>query len=103
MNKEKKIVLTGITPSGTVHIGGEQVTYTGTTGNDITGCTRGANSTTAETHASGVTVTQFTKGGIPRFIVRTLDNNYILYKKLGEFYLVVFLYHKTQHLMMILI
>jgi len=65
--------------SGTVFIGGEQVTYTGISGNDITGCTRGANNTTAATHASGVTVTQFDRGGIPQFIVRTLDNNYLLY------------------------
>ena len=47
---------TGFDTSGTVFIGGEQVTYTGVLGNDITGCTRGANSTTAATHASGVTV-----------------------------------------------
>jgi len=65
--------------SGTVFIGGEQVTYTGISGNDITGCTRGANNTTAATHASGVTVTQFDRGGVPQFIVRTLDNNYLLY------------------------
>jgi len=65
--------------SGTVFIGGEQVTYTGVLGNDITGCTRGANSTTAETHSSGVTVTQFDRGGVPQYIVRTLDNNYLLY------------------------
>ena len=65
--------------SGTVFIGGEQVTYTGVSGNDITGCTRGANSTTAETHSSGVTVTQFDRGGVPQYIVRTLDNNYLLY------------------------
>ena len=70
---------TGFDTSGTVFIGGEQVTYTGVLGNDITGCTRGANSTTAATYASGVTVTQFTKGGVPRFIVRTPDNNYLLY------------------------
>tara|TARA_R110002020_G_scaffold138405_1_gene308354 strand:- start:1274 stop:2209 length:936 start_codon:yes stop_codon:yes gene_type:complete len=80
----------GFASSGTVHIGGEQVTYTGTTGNDITGCTRGANSTTAETHASGVTVTQFTKGGIPRFIVRTLDNNYLLYPFPDKQYVLTF-------------
>jgi len=80
----------GFDSSGTVHIGGEQVTYTGTTGNDITGCTRGANSTTAETHASGVTVTQFTKGGIPRFIVRTLDNNYLLYPFPDKQYVLTF-------------
>ena len=65
--------------SGTVFIGGEQVTYTGVLGNDITGCTRGANSTTAETHSSGVTVTQFDRGGVPQYIVRTLDNTYLLY------------------------
>ena len=65
--------------SGTVFIGGEQVTYTGILGNDITGCTRGANNTTAATHASGVTVTQVERGGVPQYIVRTLDNNYLLY------------------------
>ena len=70
---------TGFDTSGTVFIGGEQVTYTGVLGNDITGCTRGANSTTAATYADDVTVTQFTKGGVPRFIVRTPDNNYLLY------------------------
>ena len=70
---------TGFDSSGTVFIGGEQVTYTGISGNDITGCPRGANSTTAETHASGVTVTQFDRGGVPQYIVRTLDNNYLLY------------------------
>ena len=70
---------TGLDATGTVYIGGEQVTYTGILGNDITGCTRGANSTTASTHASGVVVTQFDSGGLPRYIVRTLDNNYLLY------------------------
>ena len=33
--------------SGTVYIGSEQVTYTAISGNDITGCTRGDNNTTA--------------------------------------------------------
>tara|TARA_R110000803_G_scaffold87268_3_gene153880 strand:+ start:545 stop:1483 length:939 start_codon:yes stop_codon:yes gene_type:complete len=70
---------TGFTASGTIHIGGEQVTYTAISGNDLTGCTRGANSTTAAIHASGTTVTQFSEGGAPRFIVRTLDNNFLLY------------------------
>ena len=70
---------TGLSATGTVHIGGEQVTYTGILGNDITGCTRGANNTTAATHDSGTVVTQFLKGEIPRFIVRTPDNNYLLY------------------------
>ena len=70
---------TGLDSTGTVHIGGEQVTYTGISGNDITGCTRGANSTTAATHADGVAVTQFEDGGVPRSIVRTPDNNYLLH------------------------
>ena len=68
-----------MTTTGTVHIGSEQVTYTGILGNDITGCTRGANSTTAATHADGVAVTQFEDGGVPRSIVRTPDNNYLLH------------------------
>jgi len=70
---------TGLAAAGTVHIGTEQVTYTAVSGNDITGCTRGANSTTAATHASGVVVTQFENGGVPQQIVRTPDNNYLLY------------------------
>jgi len=70
---------TGLDTSGTVHIASEQVTYTAISGNDITGCTRGANSTTAATHSSGVVVTQFDNGGVPQFIVRTPDNNYLLY------------------------
>lgn len=36
--------------SGTLVIGSEQITYTGRTNNSFTGCTRGANSTTAATH-----------------------------------------------------
>jgi len=83
---------TGLDTSGTVHIGGEQVTYTGILGNDITGCTRGANSTTAATHSSGVTVTQFENGGIPQFIVRSPDNNYLLYPLPDKQYTLVFDY-----------
>jgi hypothetical protein len=36
--------------SGTVVIESEQITYTGITGNTLTGCVRGANSTTATSH-----------------------------------------------------
>jgi len=78
--------------SGTVYIGGEQVTYTGVLGNDITGCTRGANSTTAATHASGTTVTQFDGGGVPRNIVRTPDNNYLVYPYPDKQYTLIFDY-----------
>ena len=45
----------------------------------MTGCTRGANSTTAATHDNGTQVAQFDSGGIPTHVVRTLDNNYLLY------------------------
>jgi hypothetical protein len=69
---------TGFASSGKVYIGGEQVSYTAVSGNDLTGCTRGANSTTAALHADGTTVTQFDGGGVPRNIVRTPDNNYLL-------------------------
>ncbi len=84
---------TGLDTSGTVHIAGEQVTYTAISGNDITGCTRGANSTTAETHSSGVTVTQFEGGGVPRQIVRTPDNNYLLYPYPDKQYTLAFDYY----------
>jgi len=83
---------TGFSASGKVYIGGEQVTYTGVSGNDITGCTRGANSTTAALHADGTTVTQFDGGGVPRNIVRTPDNNYLLYPYPDKQYTLVFDY-----------
>ena len=70
---------TGFDTSGTIYLGGEQVTYSAISGNDLTGCTRGANSTTAAIHADGVFVAQFESGGVPRNIVRTPDNNYLLY------------------------
>ena len=84
---------TGLDTTGTVHIGSEQVTYTGILGNDITGCTRGANSTTAATHADGVAVTQFEGGGVPRSIVRTPDNNYLVYPYPDKAYSLVFDYY----------
>ena len=81
---------TGLDTSGTVHIESEQVTYTAISGNDITGCTRGANSTTAAVHASGVAVTQFIDGGVPRSIVRTPDNNYLLHPYPDKAYTLAF-------------
>jgi len=83
---------TGFSASGKVYIGGEQITYTAVSGNDITGCTRGANSTTAALHADGTTVTQFDGGGVPRNIVRTPDNNYLLYPYPDKQYTLVFDY-----------
>jgi len=43
--------------SGTVLIGTELITYTGNSGNSLTGLTRGALGTTAASHSSGATVT----------------------------------------------
>ncbi len=65
--------------AGSAYIGSEIISYTGVSGNDLTGVTRGTQSTTAATHASGVQVAQFSNGSAPTHVVRTLDNNYILY------------------------
>ena len=70
---------TGFDATGKVYIESEIITYTGILGNDLTGCTRGAESTTAAAHASGVQVAQFDSGSAPINVVRTLDNNYLLY------------------------
>jgi len=43
--------------SGTVQIGSELITYTGNSGNTLSGLTRGATGTTAAIHSSGATVT----------------------------------------------
>ena len=83
---------TGFSSTGTLYVGGEQITYTGILGNDFTGCTRGANSTTAATIADDVTVTQFDNGGVPKHIVRTPDNNYLLYPFPDKQYTLVFVY-----------
>ena len=44
--------------TGTIKIGSEQISYTGKTYRTFTGCTRGANSTTAASHADGDLITQ---------------------------------------------
>ncbi len=46
------------TASGTVQIGDEKITYTGVDGTNLTGCTRGAASTSAASHSSDVSVEQ---------------------------------------------
>jgi hypothetical protein len=69
----------GFDSAGTIIIANETITYTGTTSTTFTGCTRGAASTTAASIASGVTVAQFDRGGVPEYVVRTPDNNYLLY------------------------
>ena len=71
---------TGFDTTGTLFIGNEQVTYTGIgSSTTFTGVTRGASSTTASAHDSGVQVAQFEDGGIPQHVVRTPDNNFLLY------------------------
>ena len=81
---------TGLDATGTVHIGSEQITYTAVSSNDLTGCTRGANSTTAASYADDVAVTQFSDGGVPRSIVRTPDNNYLLHPYPDKAYTLAF-------------
>jgi len=71
---------TGFDATGKVYVGSEIITYTAVgSSTTLTGCTRGAEGTTAATHASGVQVAQFEGGSAPTYIVRTLDNNYLLY------------------------
>ena len=70
---------TGFDSSGTIFIENEQITYTGTTSTTFTGATRGANGTTAASHDSATQVAQFEHGGVPQYVARTPDNNYLLY------------------------
>jgi hypothetical protein len=70
---------TGFDSTGKIFIENEEITYTGISTNTLTGCTRGANSTTAATHDNGTSVAQFDNGAVPRYIVRTLDNNFLLF------------------------
>jgi hypothetical protein len=70
---------TGFDAAGSAFIGSEIISYTAISGNDLTGVTRGTQSTTAAIHASGVQVAQFSNGSAPTHVIRTLDNNYILF------------------------
>ena len=70
---------TGFDSTGTLHIGNEQITYTGTTSTTFTGATRGAGGTTASAHSDATQVAQFEEGGVPRYVVRSPDNGYLLY------------------------
>ena len=70
----------GFDSTGTLYVGNEQITYTAIgSSTTFTGATRGANGTTASAHDSGVQVAQFDTGGVPQYVIRTPDNNYILY------------------------
>jgi hypothetical protein len=64
--------------SGTVQIESEDITYTGKSTNDLTGCTRGANSTTAHAHALGkdvflVVSKAIASGDTPQFAAGDLE------------------------------
>ena len=83
----------GFDRAGTIVVGNETITYTGTTSTTFTGCTRGASSTTAASIASGVTVAQFDGGGVPEYVVRTPDNNYLFYPFPNKSYSVKFDYY----------
>ena len=50
---------TGFSTVGTILIGSEQVTYTGVSSTTFTGCTRGANSTSAAAHLDNAVVQQY--------------------------------------------
>jgi len=85
--------VTGLAATGTIYVGSEQITYTAISSSTLTGCTRGAGGTTAAAYASGVTVTQFDSGGMPKNIVRTPDNNYLLYPYPDKEYKLAFDYY----------
>ena len=70
---------TGFDSSGTIFIENEQITYTGTSSTTFTGATRGANNTTAAAHSDDTQVAQFESGGVPQYVSRTPDNNFLLY------------------------
>ena len=70
---------TGFDSTGTLFIGNEQITYTGTSSTTFTGATRGANDTTAAAHSDDTQVAQFESGGVPQYVARTPDNNFLLY------------------------
>ena len=75
-------------------IGNEQISYTAIgSSTTFTGCTRGASSTTAASISSGVTVAQFDKGSVPTHVVRTPDNNYLMYPYPDKSYVIKFDYY----------
>ena len=84
---------TGFDSAGTLHIGNEQITYTGTTSTTFTGATRGAGGTTAAAHSDATQVAQFEEGGVPRYVVRSPDNGYLLYPFPTKSYSVKFDYY----------
>jgi hypothetical protein len=58
--------------SGTIQIDIEKITYTGKSTNTLTGCTRGALSTTATSHTTGATITEIVSS------INLFDTNAVL-------------------------
>ena len=83
----------GFDSAGTIVVGNETISYTGTTSTTFTGATRGAGGSTAASIDSGTTVTQFSRGGVPEYVVRTPDNNYLLYPFPNKAYAIKFDYY----------
>ena len=54
--------VTQMPTSGTIIIGSEEITYSGISTLDLTGCVRGVNGTTAATHSTSDAVLQFIRG-----------------------------------------
>ena len=82
---------TGFDAAGTIIIGNESINYTAIgSSTTFTGCTRGSN---AVAIVSGVTVAQFDRGGVPEYVVRTPDNNYLLYPFPDKSYSIKFDYY----------
>ena len=86
---------TGFSSTGTIYIESEQVTYTGVSSTTFTGCTRGANSTTAASHADDGRVAKLDSGATPTHIVRSADNNYLLFPYPDKTYELKFEYFKV--------
>jgi len=85
---------TGFDSAGTVHVGNEIMTYTAVgSSTTLTGVTRATSGTTASAHASGVQVAQFEEGGVPRYVVRSPDNGYLLYPFPTKSYSIKFDYY----------
>ena len=81
------------TSTGTIVIGTETITYTGVTSTTFTGATRGASSTTAAIHVVGVTVAQFSSGGVPSLVFRGPNDGYGLSPYPNKAYTLTFDYY----------
>lgn len=73
----------GFPTQGVIQIGSEVITYTGTTDTSFTGGTRGAFSTTAAAHLTGVSVTPLNDAGTYRVVSVTDANNLVIERQDG--------------------